>query len=162
MRHRSTAVFALVWLACGAWDWEPSPGGEAHAQVERLAQQIISESLLGDDLGPLLDALPSWFGRSGARRRLAERRELLLERLGRVDEWRTSEVLRDERGYFKVRAQFFDTPAGTRGKRPFRGLSILFARGGRRWEVRWIGLWDPRAGTWNVLSDEAPPEADER
>jgi hypothetical protein len=131
--------------------------------VEHLAQQILGESLLGDDLAPLLNALPSWFKRSGgARRRLAERRELLLERLGRVQEWRTTEVLRDERGYFKVKAQFYDTPPGAGRKRAFRGVSLLFVREGGRWSVRWMGFWDPETGSWNVLSDDAPPDAGDR
>jgi hypothetical protein len=130
--------------------------------VRRLAERIVERSLLGDDLDPLLEALPAWFTRSerrvqALRRKLAARRGLLLDRLGTVRDWETSEVLRDERGYRKVKVRLYETPPGTTGKRPFRGLSFLFVPDGDAWRVHWLGAWDPAAGSWSVLSDDPPP-----
>jgi hypothetical protein len=127
-----------------------------------LAERIVERSLIGDDLEPLLEALPAWFTGSerradSTRRRLASRRRLLLERLGTVRDWETSDVLSDERGYRKVKIRVYETRAGRPGKRPFRGLSFLFVPADDGWRVHWLGAWDPTSGSWSVLSDDPPP-----
>lgn len=155
-------VLVLVWLAApAAAAWEPARDAAAE-QTERLARWIVERSVLGNDLEPLLQSLPSWFTGSArktekTRRRLAERRQLLLARLGGVRDWSTAEVLQDPRGFVKVKVRFYETPPGRGGKRPFRGLSFLFVRDDGRWTVQWVGFWDPESGSWNVLSDDPPP-----
>lgn len=156
------AACLLASLAPPVAAWEPAGPGEDTARVKRLAESIVARSLLGDDLDPLLEALPAWFAGSGRRaesmrRRLVSRRRLLRERLGTVRDWETSDVLSDERGYLKVKVRLYETPASASGKRPFRGLSFLFAPDGDAWRVHWLGAWDPAAGSWSVLSDDPPP-----
>jgi len=139
--------------------WEPARGAVAE-QTERLARRIVERSVLGDDLEPLLQSLPSWFTRSArktekTRRRLAERRQLLVARLGPVQDWSVTEVLQDRRGFVKVKVRLYETAGG--GKRPFRGLSLLLVPTSERWTVQWMGLWSREGGSWNVLSDDPPP-----
>ncbi len=118
--------------------------------------------MLGSDLEPLLQSLPAWFTRSTrkterTRRRLAERRQLLIARLGAVQDWSVAEVLQDRRGFVKVKVRFFDSRHGRAGKRAFRGLSFLFVPDDQRWTLQWLGFWSPESGSWNVLSDDPPP-----
>jgi hypothetical protein len=157
----AVGVLALAWLAPGAWAaWEPSPGGAAHREVEGLGRQIIEESVLGDDLGPLLTARPREAERM--RQQLADRRLLLRERLGEVRDWAIAQVQRDERGRFKVTGQFFESPPLANRKRPFRSISLVFAREEGRWSLRWVGFWEIKTGTWDVLNGDSPQGEPER
>jgi hypothetical protein len=166
-RGAACALVALACLAPCVWGWEPSPGGPDHSRVEQLAREITEQSLLGDDLGPLLQALPSWVtssagGAERARKRLATRRLMLVERLGEVRDWRTAEVLRDEKGRFKVKVHFYEAPPEAGSKRPFRGLSFLFVRDEGRWCLTWLGFWDPETGSWDVLTGDPPRDERDR
>jgi len=150
------ALGTLLLTAEVAAEWEPSQGGRSHDEVVRISQTITDRSVLHDDLRPLLEALPSHLTRTrqqaaSTRSRLLEARRELVERLGRVHETELGEVLVDERGRYKVRVRFYEGRRGAGPKRPFRSLSYLYARCAQRWCLLWVGFWDPRTGTWNVL-----------
>ncbi len=148
-----------LWAAADAPAWRPTTPGTDEARVEELARRITRESILGADLDPLMEALPSRITRSARRRsdvreRLLERRRELRRRLGTVHDWEVAEVLRDERGRIKVRISLFASPARRGHKRAFRGVSYVFAREGADWRLAWIGYWDAETGSWDVLEGE--------
>ena len=161
LRTRLAGLSALALVAFAlspepAWAWEPSAGGETHAHLLGLAREITQRSILDGDSEPLLQALRDDLIDSARKRdrwrdRLSRAREELLERLGQFHEWEMAEVLRDDRGRFKVRVRFYRAPAEPGSKRYFRGVTFIFSPRDRHFCLTYMAFWDPVSGTWNVL-----------
>jgi hypothetical protein len=151
-----TMLAALV-LASAPSEWRPAASMQPHRELVAAVETITERSILGDDAEPLIDALPSHLADTAAGRQKIEVRvesgcQELRRRLGLVVDWEVAEVLTDQDGRVKVRVRFYRDLPGAAVKRPFRGVSFIFRPMGHRMSLVWVGYWDPKTGTWDVIA----------